>query len=101
MSHSKRRAERDHAKRRARQRYKLIVNRLDLEALVNDIQSNKGEFIYKSSNRATVWKLECKGKSVLVVYDKLRAQIVTFLPLDSLEKLKKKQERRLKGECVL
>lgn len=100
MSHSKRRAERDHAKRRARQRYKLLVNKLDLESLVTDIQNNNGEFVYKSSNRATVWKLVCKGKNVLVVYDKLRAQIVTFLPFDSLDKLKAKQARRLKGEYV-
>ena len=100
MSHSKRSSERKHAKRRARQRYRLLINRFVLEKLVNDIQSNKGEFIYKSSNRATVWKLVCKGKEVLVVYDKLRAQIVTFLPIESLEKFKKKQEQKIKGECA-
>ena len=100
MSHSKRSSERKHAKKRARQRYKLLINKAILEELINNIQNNKGEFIYRSSNRATIWKLVCKGKDVLVVYDKLRAQIVTFLPIEALEKFKKKQEQKTKGDCI-
>ena len=97
---SKRKAQKQHAKKRARERYGLLVNKIDIENLINAIQNNKGEFIYRSSNRATVWKLKCKGKEVLVVYDKLRGQIVTFLPFVALEKYKTKQEKRVRGKCV-
>lgn len=97
---SKRGAQKQHAKRRARERYGLLINKIDIENMINDIQSNKGEFVFRSSNRATIWKLVCKGKEVLVVYDKLRSQIVTFLPFRALEKYKLKQEKRIRGECL-
>lgn len=97
---SKRGAQKRHAKRRARERYGLLINKIDVENMINDIQNNKGEFVYKSSNRATIWKLMCKGKEVLVVYDKLRGQIVTFLPFRALEKYKLKQEKKLRGEYL-
>ena len=95
MSRSKKRAKRYHARRRARERYRLLLDRIDLKTLVDKIQNNEGEFVYKSSNRTTLWKLKCKGQAVLVVYDKLRSEIVTFLPLDYADRLEKRRAKLL------
>lgn len=79
-SHPKREAQRVHAKRRAAERYGLILNRSDLREIVLAIQRQQATFLFKESNRLTHYALDFQGKRVVVVYDKQRKTIVTFLP---------------------
>lgn len=74
--------QRAHAKRRALQRYSLILNRQDLDDIVSKIKSRDAEFVERQSNRVTIWRLSFKETLIRVVYDSLRHTIVTFLPLE-------------------
>ena len=49
--------QREHAKRRALQRYSLILNRQDLDDIVSKIKSRDAEFVERQSNRVTIWRL--------------------------------------------
>ena len=77
---SKKHAQRHHAKQRALQRYGWQFNRHDLNLLAKRIQRGDARFVEKQSNRVTVWDIDINGETARVVYDKLRGQIVTFLP---------------------
>lgn len=90
---TKSRSEREHAKKRAFERYGLILNREDLMIIADLIRQNKACLIYRSSRRITVWQLSYKSTEVVLVYDKFRHEIVTFLPLKRADKL---AERRLR-----
>lgn len=78
---SKARAQRIHAKRRAYQRYGLVLNKWDLRELVTAIQSNKATHVEKRSNRVSEWDVQFHGETVRVVYDNMRKTIVTFLEM--------------------
>jgi hypothetical protein len=80
-----------HAKRRAMERYGIILDKDSYLALCRDIQEGRGECLGKQSNRLTVWRISAeafnieKGRHPVkanVVYDKTRHRIVTFLPRD-------------------
>lgn len=77
----KHRAQRAHAKRRLRERYGLTVNRHDLCALVSLIQGGQGRMVLRQSNRVTVWEVPFQDQLLRVVYDSLRHEIVTALPM--------------------
>lgn len=81
---SKKMAEKIHAKRRAKERYDLELNRHSLKDLVKLVQSCTGIFIRKKSNRVSNWLINYQGKDLLVSYDKIRKTIITFLPLESI-----------------
>ena len=76
---SKSKCQEIHAKKRAYQRFGID---LDTELLVKDIQYNKLQFIEKQSNRVTVWRKIDKEEQldIVVLYDKLRKQIITVMP---------------------
>jgi len=76
---TKRQAEAAHAKRRALQRFGLTLNSDQLQALSRMIRAGRSECIERESNRVSVHRLEWQGCVVVVVYDRLRKQIVTFL----------------------
>ena len=78
----KAKSQRIHAKRRALQRYDISLNREDLEKIIQLIQTGKGRCIEKQSNTRTIFIVEYKGKDCKVVYDKLRKNICTFLPME-------------------
>lgn len=87
---NKARAQRAHAKARAAQRYNLRLNRSSLRLLVQAIQANKAQFLWRESNRVTVWDIEFAGTLIRVVYDSFRKTIVTCLPRPSQEVRSKK-----------
>jgi len=77
----KKMAERRHCTKRAYQRYGIKLTRKIRLTLIGMIQHRQGVFIKKISNRMKVWKLCIPGYSeLIVVYDKERKEIVTFLP---------------------
>ena len=68
-----------HAKRRGLQRYGLELNRLDLKAMNQQIQTGAAEFIRRQSLSRTIWKVKFQEKELFVVYHGKTHGIVTFL----------------------
>lgn len=83
---TKRQSQAIHAKRRARSRYGVTLNRHQLKALIVAIAEGRSTFIRAQSLRTTIHDVPFTppGKVdpvvLRVVYDKLRHQIVTCLP---------------------
>lgn len=71
-----------HTARRAIERYGFEFTMATLASFVNQIQSNKGQFVKRTSNRVTVWDVSHPDteENIRVVYDKIRKSIVTILP---------------------
>ena len=76
---SKRKALRVHAKRRASERYGLVLNNDQLDELARMIHAGQSRRIEKQSHRVEVHRLTWQGRAMVVVYDCQRKQIVTFL----------------------
>lgn len=68
-----------HAKRRAKERYKLILSKKEYDDLVNLVQENKSESLYKESNRISIKKILYEDQELYFAYDNKRHTIVTFL----------------------
>ena len=84
VRNDKRVNQRIHAKKRALERYDLELTRTDMEAMVKQIMDNEVDTFYRSStNRNTLHKVTWEGRTLIVVYDKDRKTIVTFLPEDA------------------
>lgn len=77
----KRRSEKLHAKKRAKQRYKIDLSHEEYEALCRQIRDGESIFVKKQSNTRTIHDVTYKNKVMRAVYDKLRKCIVTFLHL--------------------
>lgn len=73
-------AQRDHCKRRFRERYGIDFNRHLRREFVKLIQTHQCHFVEKQSNRVSVWDLIYEGDVFRVVYDKQRKNIVTVFP---------------------
>lgn len=79
-----------HAQRRAAERYGITLGWGEYLGLCRQIQDGWGEYLGKQSNRVTVWRVDAMATidevlvpvRAVVVYDKLRHRIVTFLPKD-------------------
>lgn len=69
-----------HAKRRAAERYNVVVSSDDLKTVVQRIQSGRCTLLQKQSNRVSLFDVDIHGTVYRVVYDKKRHSIVTFLP---------------------
>lgn len=82
-------AQRAHAKRRALERYGLEINRHQMREIVKQIQSGKAKHLLTQSNRTSVKLVSFNNTELIAVYDKLRKNIVTFLP----NKEQKEQEK--------
>jgi hypothetical protein len=78
----KKKAERIHSQRRALERNNLNLTSDVRNILRGQIKKNKGKFLYRESRRVTVWEVAHQEQKYKVVYDKLRKEIVTFLPLE-------------------
>ena len=92
MAKSKEAAQIRHAKMRAAERYDLNLSDGQYNNLCNIIRRGGSKIVFKQSNRVTIHKLEWDGKEMVVVYDKLRNTIVSFLP---------NMERYEEAECML
>ncbi len=74
-----------HAKRQAFLRYGVTLNSADLRELIEAIRKGDGVFIQKKSNRVSCWKVYWRGTPLVLLYDKVRKSVVTFLPSDCWE----------------
>lgn len=79
---TKAQGERRHAKQRALERYGVTLNRHQLRELSRLIQLNHTSvrFLWKESNRVSHFALTFNEQRYIVVYDRQRKTIVTFLP---------------------
>jgi hypothetical protein len=80
----KQKAERVHAKRRAKSRYNLDFTKEVRRAFNTIIHNNKAKFLWRQSRRVSVFEVPYENKTYKVVYDKLRGEIVTFLPSEDI-----------------
>jgi hypothetical protein len=76
-----------HAQRRAKERYGIELNKDRYMQLCTQVKDGKGQYLGKQSLRLSVWRIDAQddsGKAVrpVVIYDKQRHRIVTFLPPD-------------------
>ena len=81
---SKQKAQRVHAKRRAKSRYGLDFTKEVRRSFTQKIHNNKAKFLYGQSRRVSIFEIVHDEKTYKVVYDKLRGEIVTFLPSEDI-----------------
>jgi len=80
---SKKKSERLHARRRARERYGIEVGNHTRRKIIQAIQGGRSKAVRRTSTNKTVHDVTLDdGFTVRVVYDKERKEIVTFLPLE-------------------
>lgn len=75
--------QRRHAKQRARDRFNIKFDTKMRKRLITEIQAPKSryvEFFEKQSHRVSIWKILWEGEEVAIVYDRMRKEIVTFMP---------------------
>jgi len=77
---NKKRALRVHAKRRAKVRYGLTINKFKRRQIIYLIQGGKSKLLKKHSQRVSEWETVFEGKKLRLLYDKKRKEIITFLP---------------------
>ena len=70
---------RSHALGRAFGRCGVGFSTGDIIAMEELIRTGRGTHLVRQSNNRGLWKLEYKGGTVFVIYDKLRSAITTFL----------------------
>lgn len=78
-------SERIHFKRRLRERYGIRINRNAYRELVDRVLLGETTYIFKQSNTRTIHRMIICNKSVIVVYDSMRRELVTALPPDLTE----------------
>lgn len=79
-----------HAQKRALERYGIELNKDRYMQLCKQVQENQGKYLGKQSLRLSVWRIETQNTageqiSSVVIYDKSRHRIVTFLPADATD----------------
>lgn len=79
---NKKTSERVHAKRRALERYGLVLTKDIRNDIRGKIKRNDGTFIRRTSRRVSIWEVELSGDKYVVAYDTQRKEIVTFLTGD-------------------
>ena len=72
-----------HFRKRSLERVGMIVDEQDL---VRKIQKQELEFVYSQSLRRKVYRVEFLQQKFLVVYDKMRKQLITIFPEDTSKK---------------
>ena len=77
-------AQRQHAVRRAAERFGVVLSTEAYDALVRQIQAGQARFLFKESTRLSHFALVIGGVEVRAVYDRMRHTVVTVLPLDEL-----------------
>lgn len=82
LTQDKKYAQRVHAKRRAAQRYDLVLSRELRLKLLNMVWSGAAKTISHQSHRLVVKEADLEGTTVRFVYDRNRKNIVTFLHTD-------------------
>lgn len=74
-----------HAKRRALQRYGLVLNNKEQDEIIGLIQQGRAKFINRDSLRVTIFAVQYQGKLLKVVYDGERKTLASVLPMSAAE----------------
>ncbi len=74
-----------HAKAAAEERYGVSLNKEARRGIVRKIQTGDADFISRTSNNRTLWKVDYDETSMNVVYDKARHALCTVLPQNAWE----------------
>lgn len=77
--YSKGKSESFHARKRFGQRLGMTLTRRMHSDLVRCIREGRATFIEAQSNRVTLWRMDIRGESCVIVYDSDRGNIVTVL----------------------
>lgn len=81
---SKKAAQAIHAKKRAAERYNVVLSTSDLDLMVKYIQSGRCNLLQKQTNRVSLFEVDAHGKTYRVAYDRNRHSIITFLPKENI-----------------
>lgn len=84
---SKKKCQIRHAIKRAKERYNIYLRFEDIPEIVKLIQSEQSTLILKKSIRVSIHEVIYLTKKFVVVYDSLRENIATFLPLNFKQRL--------------
>ena len=76
-NNTKRKAQQEHAERRFSERTNLPLEPQTMLEIRGLIKRGKSTFIRRQSNRVTLHQVEYRHETLVVVYDKLRNQVVT------------------------
>jgi hypothetical protein len=74
-----------HAKAAAEKRYGIVLNKEARREIVQKIQTGDADFVSRTSNNRTLWKVDHNETSLNVVYDKARHALCTVLPKTAWE----------------
>lgn len=74
-----------HAKAAAEERYGVTLNKEARREIVQKIQTGDADFVSRTSNNHTLWKVDYQETSMNVVYDKSRHALCTVLPKNAWE----------------
>ena len=78
----KEQCQRIHAKKRAKERFGIDLNRHEYAKLVEDINTRRAALVGKISKRIEVYVIYFKnGSKAHAIYDRTRKTIATFLPV--------------------
>jgi hypothetical protein len=77
---SKKKSQRDHFQKRSIQRIGSFIQKSEIERIINEIKANKTIHIGRLSNRVSAHGIEISGETVIVLYDKIRKELITVLP---------------------
>ncbi len=69
-----------HCKRRALERYGVMLSRRQIADLVSQIQTGKAKFIERQSHRVSKFLVHLGERDISCIYDNKRKTLVTFLP---------------------
>jgi len=81
-----------HAKKRAKERYGIDLNKYARREITASIQSNQAEFVHKTSHNRSLWRVSHEGETLNVVYDKQRKTFCTVLPKDAFDAYKEEPD---------
>lgn len=81
----KAKAQRQHASRRAQERYGQALGRRAQARIIEAIQRGDSTIAWRTSLRASVHDVNIEGMTYRVVYDAKRKTIASFLPYDPTE----------------
>jgi phage FluMu gp28-like protein len=85
MPKNKAEGQNKHAKQRAMERYGIDLNRHKRLEIVHMIQHGKATCVRKQSHRVSIFSLQYENQEIVVVYDKQRKTLASFLPLEAKE----------------
>lgn len=71
-----------HAKKRAEQRYNVLLNREDRRIIASKIRDNDSIFIGRTTNTKSIHLVKYKDEEYITVYSSATNCLVTFLPKD-------------------